>query len=69
MSAVPGDAAQGSEEDALQAGAPPGGLAPSWRVMLLSDGSVTRHLQLLTGLRVEVVRVPRFPSPEILFRF
>ena len=51
-----GTAAQGSEEDALQAGAPPGDLAPAWRVMLLSDGSVTRHLQLLTGLRVEVVR-------------
>lgn len=28
------------------------GLPPGWRVMLLSDGSVTRHLQLLTGLAV-----------------
>ncbi|KAK9844197.1 hypothetical protein WJX81_007781 [Elliptochloris bilobata] len=45
---------QGSEEDALQPGAPTGGLAPAWRLMLLSNGSVTRHLQLLTGLRVEL---------------
>jgi hypothetical protein len=27
-------------------------LAPPWRVMLLSDGSVTRHLQLLTDGKV-----------------
>ena len=54
-------AAQGSEEDALRAAGPPGALAPAWRVMLLSDGSVTRHLQLLTGLRVEVVRALRCP--------
>ena len=36
--------------------APPGlaALPPAWRLLLLSDGSVTRHLQLLTGGAVEV---------------
>lgn len=29
-------------------------LAPAWRVLLLSDGSVTRHLQLLTDIQVSV---------------
>lgn len=29
-------------------------LSPTWKVMLLSDGSVTRHLQLLTNQRVQV---------------
>ena len=29
-------------------------LAPSWRLMLLSDGSVTRHLSLLTGQPVRI---------------
>ncbi|KKZ15245.1 MAG: hypothetical protein TH68_01390 [Candidatus Synechococcus spongiarum 142] len=29
-------------------------LSPSWRLMLMGDGSPTRHLQLLTGQRVEV---------------
>ncbi len=48
--------AQGNEHDALQAGAPTSALAPSWRMMLLSNGSVTRHLELLTGVKVEVVR-------------
>lgn len=28
-------------------------LAPPWKVILLSDGSVTRHLQLMTDQRVE----------------
>ncbi len=55
---------QGSEEEALAGGAPTGSLAPAWRVILLSDGSVTRHLQLLTGLRVEVVRAcTPLPAP------
>ncbi len=30
-------------------------LAPTWKMLLLSDGSVTRHLQLLTGQHIEVV--------------
>ena len=50
------DSAQGTEGDALRQGAPPQRLKPPWKVMLLSDGSVTRHLQLLTGLKVQVVR-------------
>ena len=29
-------------------------LSPVWRLFLLSDGSVTRHLQLLSNQRVEV---------------
>jgi len=28
--------------------------SPAWRVMLLSDGSVTRHLQLLTDITIQV---------------
>ena len=34
----------------------PGPLLPPWRLILLSDGSVTRHLQLLSGRPIEVVR-------------
>lgn len=30
-------------------------MSPTWKMMLLSDGSVTRHLQLLTGQHIEVV--------------
>jgi len=33
----------------LAAGSPVERLTPPWKVMLLSDGSVTRHLQLLFG--------------------
>ena len=29
-------------------------LTPTWRILLLSDGSVTRHLQLLTDTRTQV---------------
>ncbi|GFR46140.1 hypothetical protein Agub_g7666 [Astrephomene gubernaculifera] len=32
----------------------PTGLSPIWKVLLLSDGSVTRHLQLLSGSPVTV---------------
>ena len=31
----------------------PYALSPPWKVILLSDGSVTRHLQLMTDQRVE----------------
>ena len=34
-------------------------LTPTWKMLLLSDGSVTRHLQLLTGQHIEVVSQPR----------
>jgi len=49
----------GSEAEALDAStsSPPGAfasLSPSWKVLLLSDGSVTRHLQILTGKPVAV---------------
>mmetsp|Transcript_968 Transcript_968/g.2909 ORF Transcript_968/g.2909 Transcript_968/m.2909 type:complete len:245 (+) Transcript_968:106-840(+) len=39
----------GSEEEALARGAPVEQLKPPWKVMLLSEGSVTRHLELLFG--------------------
>jgi len=42
------------EEFALRRGAVAPLVTPPWRVMLLSDGSVTRHLQLLTDSTVQV---------------
>jgi len=45
---------QGSEEEAMRKDAPPQKLQPPWKVILLSDGSVTRHLKLMTGLDVKV---------------
>ena len=39
-----------------------GALAPEWRIMLLRDGSVMRHLQLLTGLRRWCTPAPRMAS-------
>lgn len=47
----------GSEADALDPSTSPAAFAalpPSWKVLLLSDGSVTRHLQILTGRPVAV---------------
>lgn len=47
----------GTEADALDASASPAAFAslpPSWKVLLLSDGSVTRHLHILTGRPVAV---------------
>jgi chorismate lyase len=44
---------QGGEE-IVQQGLPHTQLAPSWQMLLLGDGSPTRHLQLLTGERTEV---------------
>jgi chorismate lyase len=43
----------GGELD-LQAGLPHDRLAPAWQMLLLGDGSPTRHLQLLTGQPTEV---------------
>ena len=34
------------------------GLAPMGRLLLLSDGSVTRHLRLLTGKEARVAALP-----------
>jgi len=44
---------QGQEED-VQKGLPHTQLAPAWQILLLGDGSPTRHLQLLTGEPTEV---------------
>jgi chorismate lyase len=44
---------QGSD-DVVQRGLPHDQLAPAWQMLLLGDGSPTRHLQLLTGEATEV---------------
>jgi chorismate--pyruvate lyase len=40
------------------------GLSGPWRLMLLGDGSPTRHLELLTGLPLEVEVIAMAPDPE-----
>jgi chorismate lyase len=40
--------------EVVAAGLPHHALAPAWQLMLLGDGSPTRHLQLLTGEPTEV---------------
>lgn len=42
------------DEKAVQQGLPHSQLAPAWQILLLGDGSPTRHLQLLTGEPTEV---------------
>ncbi|MEG3864123.1 chorismate lyase [Microcoleus sp. herbarium12] len=42
------------DQDAVQKGLPHTKLAPAWQILLLGDGSPTRHLQLLTGEPTEV---------------
>jgi chorismate lyase len=42
------------DETAVQQGLPHQQLAPAWQILLLGDGSPTRHLQLLTGEKTEV---------------
>ncbi len=46
-----------SDEATVRAGLCPAHLAPAWQMLLLGDGSPTRHLGLLTGepVRVDVV--------------
>lgn len=44
---------EGGEETVKQ-GLPHSQLAPTWQILLLGDGSPTRHLQLLTGEKTEV---------------
>ncbi|ACK68842.1 protein of unknown function DUF564 [Gloeothece citriformis PCC 7424] len=44
---------QGGEET-VKGGLPHSQLAPTWQILLLGDGSPTRHLQLLTGEKTEV---------------
>lgn len=41
-------------EAVVQAGLPHSQLAPAWQILLLGDGSPTRHLKLLTGEPLEV---------------
>jgi chorismate lyase len=41
-------------ETSVQQGLPHSQLAPAWQILLLGDGSPTRHLQLLTGEPTEV---------------
>ncbi|MEN9229002.1 MAG: chorismate lyase [Gloeomargarita sp. HHBFW_bins_205] len=47
---------QGEEAQLL-----PGMLAPWWRLLLLSDGSLTRHLQFLTGQEIAVQVIDMAP--------
>ncbi len=49
--------------DALLATSPLSREHPLWRLLLLSDGSVTRHLQLLTGSAVTVDCLGMEPVP------
>ncbi|MGL4621065.1 chorismate lyase [Chroococcidiopsis sp.] len=42
------------DENTIQPGLPHNRLAPAWQLLLLGDGSPTRHLQLLTGEPTEV---------------
>ncbi|MDY6783306.1 MAG: chorismate lyase [Cyanobacteriota bacterium] len=41
-------------EDTVQEGLPHSQLAPAWQVLLLGDGSPTRHLKLLAREKIEV---------------
>lgn len=41
-------------EDSIKSGLPHTQLAPAWQMLLLGDGSPTRHLKLLTGEPIEV---------------
>ncbi|KAI8462563.1 MAG: hypothetical protein J3K34DRAFT_179158 [Monoraphidium minutum] len=45
---------RGTADTVLAPGSPLTQLTPTWRMMLLSDGSVTRHLELLTGEEMTV---------------
>lgn len=42
------------DKEIIQKGLPHEQLSPPWQVLLLGDGSPTRHLQLLTGKQIEV---------------
>lgn len=42
------------DEAVVQQGLPHSQLSPAWQILLLGDGSPTRHLQLLTGEKIEV---------------
>jgi chorismate--pyruvate lyase len=48
-------------EETVQQGLPHTQLTPAWQMLLLGDGSPTRHLQLLTGERTEVDLIDMSP--------
>ncbi len=48
-------------ESIIQQGLPHSQLAPTWQLLLLGDGSPTRHLQLLTGEKTEVDLIDMSP--------
>ena len=52
-----------AEAEAVAAGEAPG-LSGPWRLLLLGDGSPTRHLQSLTGLPVEVEVIAMAADPD-----
>ena len=52
-----------AEADAVAAGEAPS-LSGPWRLLLLGDGSPTRHLQSLTGLAVEVEVIAMADDPD-----
>jgi len=63
---------QGGEE-VIRQGLPHAQLAPTWQLLLLGDGSPTRHVQLLTGEPIEVDVIDMSPigmdldgAPEII---
>lgn len=58
--ALPETSWEFNESTAMARGAMAPLVAPPWRVMLLSDGSVTRHLQLLTDAKASHPRVYAF---------
>lgn len=41
-------------EDVVKTGLPHDKLAPAWQILLMGDGSPTRHLRLLTGEKIQV---------------
>lgn len=60
-------------ETCVQKGIPHEQLAPPWQILMLGDGSPTRHLQLLTGERTEVDVIDMSPvgndgdgAPELI---
>lgn len=62
-------------ETVVQRGLPHHQLAPTWQILLLGDGSPTRHLQLLTRERTEVDVIAMDPvgmnadnAPEVIRR-
>ncbi|HAC63462.1 MAG TPA: DUF98 domain-containing protein [Cyanothece sp. UBA12306] len=51
-------------EDIVKQGLPHDQLSPAWQILLLGDGSPTRHLQLLTTEKTEVDLIDMSPIGE-----